>query len=158
MPSAIGLERRAPWRTLVRESEMVPLFNAVSRRELLRIGGLSLLGLTSARLERLQAQTPAARENLINNFEARLLLPPIIHRRYIREKVIVELLVFFENAKTFAQAGPVQDQYIVPLRLHDLPKLGAKQLLDAGKMRTCFRHGINPSPARLFSTHRRSLR
>jgi hypothetical protein len=39
---------------------MIPLVQRHSRRELLRIGGLSLLGLTSAQLERLRAEAPAA--------------------------------------------------------------------------------------------------
>jgi hypothetical protein len=40
---------------------MLPLFQAGNRRELLTIGGLSLLGLSSSQLDRLRAQSPAAR-------------------------------------------------------------------------------------------------
>jgi hypothetical protein len=39
---------------------VIPLIQRHSRRELLRIGGLSLLGLTSAQLKRLRAESPAA--------------------------------------------------------------------------------------------------
>jgi hypothetical protein len=40
---------------------MLPLFQAGNRRELLTIGGLSLLGLNSSQLARLRAESPAAR-------------------------------------------------------------------------------------------------
>jgi hypothetical protein len=38
---------------------MIPILSSIHRRELLRIGGLSLLGLTSSQLDRLWAEVPA---------------------------------------------------------------------------------------------------
>src|SRR5688572_24222420 len=87
-----------------------------------------------------QPLAPAPRDNLIHDFEARFLLPPIVDRRDVREKIVIELRVFLQKEKAFAQIGPVQNQDIVTLRLHDLKQLGTEALLDVGQM-GALRHG-----------------
>src|SRR5687768_10220275 len=81
-----------------------------------------------------QPLAPAPGDHLIHDFEARLLLAPIIDRRNVREKIVVELCVFLQKAKTFAQVGAVQNHDIISLRLHDLKQLGTETLLDVGQM------------------------
>src|SRR6266550_3243461 len=71
-----------------------------------------------------------ARQHLIDDFEARLFLVPIIHRRDVRKKIVVEPAVFLQSAKTFTQSATIKNQEVVALHLHCLDNLGAKCLAD----------------------------
>ena len=89
----------------------------------------STAGSFSGTATRIRSRRRLRATKLIDNFETWLFLLPIIDRRDIREKSKIELRVFLQDTKTFAQTAAVKHEDIIALRFRRLENLGTKLIL-----------------------------